>query len=281
MIDAHLHVWDPAVLDYGWLTPAAGPLHARFDVDDARQAAERCAVSTGVPVDGAILVQAADTAAETAWLLAQAGATGGWVRGVVGWLPLRVPDAVATALAERDVRHVGVRHLLHDDPDPQLLTRAPVRASLALVRDAGLPFDVPDAYPHLMPQAADLADAVPGLVVVLDHLGKPPLGEDLGSWRRLVRELAARPGTVAKVSGLATSTAPGVGWSAATARPAWDAALEAFGPDRLMLGSDYPIAPEAGDYTASVTPLLELAGELTPDERSALLCGTARRVYGV
>lgn len=281
MIDAHLHVWDPAVLDYGWLTPAAGALHARFGVDDARRAAERCAARTGVPVEGAILVQAADTAVETEWLLAQADAAGGWVRGVVGWLPLRSPEAVATALAERDARHVGVRHLLHDDPDPQLLTRLPVRASLALVRDAGLPLDVPDAYPDLLAQAADVVDAVPGLVVVLDHLGKLPLGEDLDRWRRLVRELAARPGTVAKVSGLATSTAPGVPWSAATARPAWDVALDAFGADRLMLGSDYPIAPEAGDYAGSVGPLLELAAELAPGERHALLAGTARRVYGV
>lgn len=282
MIDAHLHVWDPAEIDHGWLRPGLGDLYGRFDVTTARAAAEAAARVTGVPVEGVVLVQAADHAAETAWMERQAETSDGWVRGVVGWLPLREPREVETLLDGPRGLRVGVRHLFHDDPDPDMLADPRVRSSLRAVARAGLPLDVPDAWPAgLLPHVVDLARDQPDLVVVLDHLGKPPVGGDLRSWSELVRELARNPSAVAKVSGLATSLVPGARWSTATVRPVWDVALEAFGPDRLLLGSDYPIAQPAGDYVGAVGPLLTLVGELSPDERTAVLSGTAHRVYGV
>lgn len=124
-----------------------------------------------------------------------------------------------------------------------------------------------------------MAAAVPDLVVVVDHLGKPPLGGDLGRWRTDLRALGPIEQVSAKVSGLATSGAVGV--SPEVLRPVWEEALEVFGPNRLMFGSDWPIADPAGDYGAGTAAVLELIAELSTTEREQVLRGTAERVYRV
>ncbi|MFC7404026.1 amidohydrolase family protein [Georgenia alba] len=275
VIDTHLHVWDPGLLDYGWIPP--GPLFRRFTVADARAAAAELAA----PVRGAVLVQAADSLEETRHLLRQQEADE-WVLGVVGWLPLRRPDRVRALVEEGFTENlVGVRHLTHDDADPRMLSLPVVRESLAAVAAAGLPLDIPDAYPGQLDQVPDLAADVDGLRVVVDHLAKPPLGGDDAEWEAQLRAAARLPNVVAKVSGLATSVAPGASWGRDLAARAWDLALESFGPDRLMLGSDWPIAPRVGDYAATLGVALELLEELTPAEQAAIREGTARAVYGL
>lgn len=276
-IDAHVHVWDLELHDYAWLGPQHGGLYASFSPVQALEALTSCGVGT------AVLVQAEDSAAETAYLLTVADRHP-WVAGVVGWLPLADPEATAAALEDllRNPRFCGVRHLVHADPRPDLLDSAPVRDSLRQVAAAGLPLDVPDAYPRHLEQAGRLAEEVADLVVVIDHLAKPPLGRpEMGEWRAQLRRVAQRPSTVAKVSGLRS---PGAPYTVEAVRPAWDAALELFGPDRLMFGSDWPVTvPEDAHGPVGYRPTFEvlaaLVGELTVDEQRSVWGETARRVY--
>ncbi len=271
-VDAHLHVWDLARSRYGWLTPGHGPLYATFTPDDA------AAELAGCGVGRAVLVQAEDSERDTELLLAAADRYE-WIAGVVGWVRLEDP-----ALAERQLDRWqgqpafrGVRQLIHDDPRDGLLADPGVRASLRLVAARGLTFDVPDAWPRHLAATADLAGALPDLPIVLDHLGKPPFGgADWDAWRRALAAVAARANTVAKVSGLHV---PGRPFTVEGLRPAWAAALELFGPERLMWGSDWPMTLLAAGYAGTWEVLAALVGELAPDEQRLLVGGTAGRVY--
>ncbi len=271
-LDAHLHVWDLALNSYPWLGPQHGVLYTDFPPERAQH--ELAASGVG----SAILVQAEDSVAEAEYLLAVADRSD-WVAGVVGWVPLEEPEAAAATL-DRFTAHprfCGVRQLVHDDPRPDVLDLPAVRASLRQLAAAGVPLDVPDAWPRHLDQAARLAEDIPDLVVVIDHLAKPPRGlPELAEWRTQMARAARGPGTVAKVSGLRR---PGQPYSADALRPVWEAALELFGPDRLMFGSDWPMTVPEGGYGPTYEVLAALIGELSPDEQRSVLGGTARRVY--
>jgi L-fuconolactonase len=273
-LDSHLHVWDLSENTYSWLGPQHGVLYRDFPPDEAGR--ELAASGVG----SAILVQAEDSVAETEFMLGIADRHD-WVAGVVGWVPLEDPEAAAGIL-ERFRRHpkfCGVRQLVHDDPRPDVLDLPPVRASLRHLAAAGVPLDVPDAWPRHLAQAGRLADEVPDLVVVVDHLAKPPRGlPELGEWRAQMAEVARRPTTVAKVSGLRRAGQP---YTVEALRPVWETALELFGPKRLMFGSDWPMTAPDGGYGPTYEVLAALIGELAPAEQQELLGGTARRVYNL
>lgn len=277
--DAHLHLWDLATSSYAWLAGAPEALRRTVDIDDVREGLEE------LDVTRVVLVQADDTDEDTAHLQttardieehAQRTGTGIARADVVGWLPLTDPDAVRDALADpRRTDHlVGVRHLVHDEPDPGFLDLPEVATSLELLAEAGLPLDVPDAFERHMAQVGRVAQRHPGLTVVLDHLGKPPLGdlEAMPRWKTQLAEIAACPNVVAKVSGLATS---GNGDFAAAA----DLALSLFGADRLMIGSDWPIAPTALDLSSGFAPVLAHVRTWEEDAVRAVSRETAARVY--
>jgi len=272
VIDSHVHLWDPAD-GYAWLA-------ARPELRRPVTAAEARAELDAAGVAEAILVQADDTLLDTERMLAVA-AEHPWVAAVVGWVPLDDPARAAAEL-ERLGAHPklrGIRHLVHDDPRRDFLELPAVRASLALLAERGLAFEVPDAWPAHLGQASALAAALPGLTIVIDHLAKPPFGgPDWDAWAAALREAAAHPNTVAKVSGL---HARGVAHPARVVRPAWDAALEAFGPGRLMYGSDWPMTAAEGGYASTHAQLAPLIDELAPAERSAIYAGTACRVYAL
>ncbi|GAA1775675.1 amidohydrolase family protein [Agromyces lapidis] len=271
-IDAHLHLWDRSLSEYGWITPELGPLNADFGPGEAR------AELDAAGIDGAILVQAEDSAADTRYLL-DVAATNDWVLGVVGWVPL---DDTRSALAALDAlagerRLRGIRHLVHDDPRDEFLELPAVRASLAEVAARGLAFDVPDAWPRHLGAARRLAEALPELTVVIDHLAKPPVGgDDFAAWEREFVALAALPNTVAKFSGLHL---PGVPFGPATVRPLWELAIERFTPDRVMYGGDWPMTVPHGGYQPTWRVMRECVDDLDPVERDAVLGGTAERVY--
>ena len=273
VVDAHLHLWDLQRGEYAWLTPEAGPLYATFTAEQARQELDRCGVGT------AVLVQAEDSERDTESMLEVAGRHE-WVIGVVGWVRL---DDVAIAEAQldrwqRSPAFVGVRHLLHDDPRDDLLDRPAVRATLRVLAERRLAFDVPDAWPRHLAATARLARALPELSVVVDHLGKPPFGTpEWADWHATLTAVAEQPSTVAKVSGLQE---PGVPFTAERVRPAWDAALELFGPGRLMWGSDWPMTLRTGGYRRVWEVMSSLVAELSVDEQRSVLHGTAGRVYG-
>ena len=273
VVDSHVHLWDPAI-GYEW--------HVEFGFGPGLRrpitAAEARVELDAAGVDEAILVQADDTAADTDLMLAAAGANP-WIVAVVGWVPLDDP-AEAAAELDRRAAHPklrGIRHLVHFDARPDFLDRPAVRESLALVARHGLAFDVPDAWPRHLRQTADLAEALPELPVVIDHLAKPPFGgEDWDAWAEVMARAAALPNTVAKVSGL---HADGVAHPVDVVRPAWELALELFGPDRLLYGSDWPMTVAGSGYVSTWKQLGTLIGELSPAEQSAIYEGAARRVY--
>lgn len=272
ILDAHLHVWDLQVGTYPWLTPDLGPLYANYSIEQAHAEARAAGITE------AILVQAEDSVAETDYLLALAQRHS-WIRGVVGWLPLD-DLAAARALLERYDRNpllVGLRHLIHDDPRPDLLDSAEARRTLAVIAEHDYPVDIPDAWPRHLQQVERLAAAAPDLTIVVDHLAKPPRGQaDFPAWADTLHRVAAHENTVAKLSGLHV---PGQPYTAAALRPAWDVALAAFGPDRLLYGSDWPMSVPHGGHRPTHEVLMELVSELTEPERTRLLRGTARRVY--
>lgn len=271
-VDAHLHIWDLARSAYGWLTPDLGDLYATFTPDQARQEMDACGIGR------AVLVQAEDSVRDTELML-EAAAAHPWVAGVVGWIQLDDPGTAAAQLARWTEHRVfrGVRHLLHNDPREDLLARPVVRATLRLVAGHGLALDVPDAWPRHLGATAELAAALPNLRVVVDHLGKPPFGRpDWPAWRSALAEVASRPNTVAKVSGLQV---PEVAFTVNQVRPAWEAALELFGPARLMWGSDWPMTVPSPGYAGAWQVMSGLVGELSAGEQELLLAGTATRVY--
>ncbi len=290
IIDAHLHLWDlegvgadsasagggtPARRAYCWLGPQHGILNRSYAAEEAQR------TLAGAGIGGAVLVQADDTAADTASML-RVARENDWVLGVVGWIPLESPSGARAALdlLGADAKFKGIRHLVHDDPRNDFLDLPAVRESLAALAASGLAFDVPDAFPRHLGQTAQLARDVPGLTVVLDHLGKPPLYDDdsMPRWRQGFRALAELPNTVAKVSGLHR---PGVPYTAAALRPVWEEALTAFGPDRLMFGGDWPVSLSGAPYAETAGVLFDLVSTLSAPEQSAVLRRTAARVYGL
>jgi len=274
IVDSHLHVWDLDRGGYHWLRRLDDPRHPlrrSFGPDEAT--AELAAAG----VDRAVLVQAEDSVRDTAYLL-EVAAKYDVVAGLVGWVRLDDPAIAEAQLAEYGDALVGVRHLVHDDPRDGFLALPRVRRSLALLAERGMPFDVPDAWPRHLAATAELADALPSLTVVVDHLGKPPRGRDLGPWAETLRAVAARPNTVAKLSGLQQ---PGQPFTTEALRPVVEIALEAFGADRLMYGGDWPMTVPAGGYAAHWDVIRGLVDELTEAERAGVLHGTATRVYAL
>ncbi len=276
VVDAHQHFWNLRTGSYPWLTPEAGPIYRTFEPE------ELVPQLAAAGIDRTVLVQAMDSYADTDAMLAQADEHD-FIAAVVGWVPLNRPAEAAQAL-ERYGRHpkfAGVRHLIHDDPDPDWVIQDSVIEGLGLLAEAGLPFDVVAVLPRHLEHVPVLAERVPGLRMVIDHLAKPPIKEKgWEPWASLIAAAAECPGVYAKVSGLNTA-ADAETWTAGDLRPYVDHAIETFGPDRLMFGSDWPVAVLAGDYAKVWRETGALLAELSDDDRSAVLGGTAARFYRI
>jgi L-fuconolactonase len=272
VIDSHVHVWDPAQVDYPWLVEAPS-LDRRFDVtdiDDELDAAGVVAV---------VLVQAADDVDDTALMLERA-ASNPRIAGVVGWVPLLDPPA-AERLLDRWANSaiVGVRHLVHRDPDPDLLSDSRIDDVLAMLAARNLAFDVCAESEHLLRIVPDLARRHPHLTLVIDHLAKPPIATGGWlPWAQLLADVAEAPNTTVKLSGLNTAAAPGA--ASVDYQRYVDHALDVFGPERTMYGSDWPFALlAANSYTDIWRDLRACLNDLDHADRCSVLAGTAQRVY--
>lgn len=278
IIDAHHHVWDLAVRPQPWITGHdLAPLARSFSARDLAAEARAAGVS------GTIVVQTVCVPEETPELLALA-AGGDLVAGVVGWTDLTSPDVADAIAALREQpggdRLVGIRHQVQEEPDPRWLLRPDVQRGLMAVAAAGLVYDLV-VKPFHLPAAAEAAARLTGLTFVLDHLGKPPIAtEALEPWASDLRRLAALPNTAGKLSGLVTETAPGA-WRTESLEPYARNALDAFGPQRLMFGSDWPVCTLRADYATVVRTADTLTAGLSPAERDAVFHDTAVRVYGL
>jgi len=278
VVDAHHHLWDLDVRDQDWITgPALAPLRRNFLLDDYRHLAEAHGIAASV------VVQTVTVPGETPELLALAAASD-LIAGVVGWTDLTAPGiadriAVLTELPGGP-KLVGLRHQVQSEPDPDWLTRPDVLRGLADVARAGLVYDLVITCGQLA-AAAWAAAAVPDLMFVLDHLGKPPIASGRTEpWAEDLRGLAALPNTSAKLSGLVTE-ADWHRWQVTDLRPYAEAAVDAFGPARLMFGSDWPVCTLAAGYGDVLATARDLTLGLSPAEREAVFAGTATSVYGL
>jgi L-fuconolactonase len=276
IVDAHHHLWDLGVRDQDWITgPDLAPLRRDFLLGDFQPLADANGVAASV------VVQTVTVPEETPELLALAAASD-LIAGVVGWTDLTAPDIAdrIAALTEGPGggKLVSLRHQVQNEPDPDWLTRPDVLRGLAAVAQAGLVYDLVITAGQFG-QAIRAAAAVPGLRFVLDHLGKPLIASGRTEpWAADLRRLAALPNTVAKLSGLVTE-ADWHQWKVADLRPYGDAALDAFGPARLMFGSDWPVCTLAASYLDVLATARDLTAELSPAEREAVFSGTANAVY--
>jgi L-fuconolactonase len=277
VIDAHQHVWNRTAARYDWLGPDIAAIDRDFDLDDALPSMRRAGV------DATILVQAADNAEDTANMIAVADRHP-QVVGIVGWVPLDDPDAAARQLDElrRDPRLVGIRNLIHDRPDPDWILRPDVDAGLGVLEAAGVAFDYVTSSPAALAHVPVISERHPELRIVIDHLGKPPIGvgdDARRQWARILANAARNPRVSAKVSGLYRAHGAMYDWSPELLRPFVDHAVEAFGVDRLMWGSDWPVSELGGGYDRVWDALASIFADLAPLERAAVLGGTAASVY--
>ena len=278
-VDAHLHVWDLERATYPWLGPHLAPIDVSHHIDDVRPSLR----SNGV--DGVILVQAADNAEDSDHMFAVADRAPEVV-GVVAWAPLADPERTAERIAalRAEPRFVGVRVLIHDLPDPDWIVGPGPDAGLGVLAAERVPYDYVTADPAALRHIPTICERHPGLRLVIDHLGKPPVGgtaEQLRSWRELLAPAAASPSVYAKVSGLYPPGGDLTEWKPDDLRPILETALELFGPGRLMVGSDWAVSRLAGGYDRVWGALAALVDELDPADRAAVLGGTATACYGL
>ncbi|WP_369229514.1 amidohydrolase [Streptomyces sp. R21] len=275
-VDAHHHVWDLSVRDQDWISgDELAPLRRDFTLGDLEPEARAAGVTATV------LVQTITVPEETPEFLALA-ARSELVAGVVGWTDLTAPDVAGTLAKLRagpGGEHLaGIRHQVQGEPDPRWLVRPEVLRGLSAIAEAGLVYDLV-VKPHQLAAAVEAAERLPGLTFVLDHLGKPPIASgELAPWAQQIRSLAALPNTVCKLSGMVTE-ADWDFWTIAALTPYADTVLDAFGPGRLMFGSDWPVCRLAATYAEVIAVARVLTAGLSPAERHDVFTGTAMRTY--
>jgi L-fuconolactonase len=272
-IDAHFHCWHLDRGDYGWLTPALGPIYRDVHVTDwQRQAAPH-------GITGGVLVQAAPTEAETQFLLAQADAHPA-VLGVVGWADLLAADAAEriTALA-RHPRLKGLRPMLQDIADPEWILQPALEPALRAMEDQGLVFDALVKPVHL-PHILTLAQRHPHMKIVIDHAAKPDIAaQQWQPWADDMARLAQETSAACKLSGMMTEA--GQEAAPAAVRRWADHVLQCFGPRRVIWGSDWPVLELAGSYAQWHDETMNVLAHLTSQDRVAVMGGNARRIYAL
>jgi len=272
IVDAHHHFLDPARIDYPFLR-FLPDLARRLDSDDLAP------LVRGAGVDRTICVQAADSLDETAFLLEQA-ARADWVAGVVGWVPLADPPAAARALERvggAGSRLCGIRHLIHDEPDPDWAVAPRVLESLALLAARRLVFDLSAFSARHLEHVATIALRVPDLDVVICHFGMPRVDqEEWEPWASAFARAARNPRCHVKISGLDLFLG---GCDAARIQRYVDHALACFGPDRMLWASNWPVSLQLRGYRELLDTGRAVLAGCAGAERAAVLGGTANRVY--
>jgi L-fuconolactonase len=275
-VDSHVHVWDLAVREQPW-TASLPVLRRSFTLADLTPSL------AAHQIDRVVLVQTVCVAAETPEMLTLAAGEER-VGGVVGWVDLCVSDVAARLQAlragEGGAALVGIRHQVQEEDDPLWLCRANVRRGLEAVADAGLVYELVVRPPQLE-AVLDTVTALPHLRFVLDHGAKPDVSAPVSAeWREAMHRLGARGNVVAKLSGL-TSEAGAAGWTVESLRPFAEPLIDAFGVERLMFGSDWPVCLLGGGYDATIEATQAWLGDRSDAERELVFGGVAARVYGL
>lgn len=272
IIDAHHHLWRYSPREYGWITPDMEVLQRNFLAADLESEMRTAGV------EGSIVVQARQTIAETEWLLKLAERTI-TIQGVVGWVPLTattLPAALKKLGGHRKLK--GVRHVIQSEPEDDYILRDDFNRGIATLLDTGLVYDILIHERHL-PQAATFVSRHPQQVFVLDHLAKPRIRDGaLQPWQDNLQRLSEYPNVYCKLSGLVTE-ADWATWTLEALQPYLDVCLRAFGPERLMAGSDWPVCLLASSYKRWWAALHQWCTRLNAEQCEQVLGGTARRAY--
>ncbi len=275
-VDTHQHFWNLSEVEYPWLIPAYGPIYANFGPADLAPQIKAAGI------DKTVLVQSANSYADTASMLVHADYND-WIGAVIGWVDLLNPDQTAADLDlfGKHPKFRGMRHLIHEEKNPDWVVQDVVIESLRLLASRGMIFEVVAVFPNHLKHVPTLSQKLPELKIVIDHLAKPPIKDGpMAVWSDQIRAAAQNPNVSAKISGLNTAVGSAT-WSADDLRPSIEAAAAAFGPDRLMFGSDWPVCILAGDYNQVWTETNKAISGFSASEREAMLGGTATRVYGL
>lgn len=273
IIDSHHHLWAYDAAQYPWI-PFGSPLERSYGFDDfIEHRGEH-------DVQGTVAVQARQTLEETDWLLCLAKANS-LCKGVVGWVPLQDDDIAETLDRYLDEQLLkGVRHVIQDEEDPAFMLRPGFLNGLQKLSQTRLRYDIL-VFGHQLPNTIEMVDALPDeMPLVLDHIAKPVINPSQfdQKWADDFQALSQRNNVLCKLSGMATEVR-GETWTSDTLKPYFDHALECFGPQRLMFGSDWPVALLKTDYMRWVDAVLGAIDEFTADERDQIMYRNAEVFY--
>jgi L-fuconolactonase len=273
-IDAHQHFWDYSAAEYPWIGQGLERLARDYLPPDLTP------LLAAEGLDGSVAVQARQSVEESRWLLDLAAAHP-LVKGVVGWVDLRsdrVGDDLRVLAA--NPTFVGVRHVVQDEPDPRFVLDESFVRGLRQLHRHGLTYDLL-LYPHQLPAAIELVGLLPEQPFVVDHLAKPRIAfGEIEAWEREIRAIARHENVCCKVSGMVTEAAR-QGWTPDDFTPYLDVVLDAFGPERLMFGSDWPVCLLAGEYADVAAIARDYFSRLTAAEQQMIWGDTAARFYGL
>jgi L-fuconolactonase len=271
-IDAHQHFWQYNPAEHVWMTDEMAALKRDFLPTDLKPLLD------DLGFEGCVAVQARQNLEETRWLLSLADQHD-FIFGVVGWVDLR--SAELAAQLERFAGHpklVGVRHIVQDEPDDNFMLREDFLRGIARLADFGLTYDVL-VFPRQLPAAIRLADAFPQQLFVLDHVAKPPIAEGtLDRWEGGLRELATMPNLWCKLSGMVTEARWKV-WQREDFRRYLDVVFDAFGPERLMIGSDWPVCTLSAEYADAMGIVMDYIEQYPAAIQAGILGGNCARFY--
>jgi L-fucono-1,5-lactonase len=271
-IDAHQHFWIYSSAEYEWIDDSMAALRQNFLPDDLAPELKNAGFG------GSITVQARQTLEETRWLLDLAARSPS-ILGVVGWVDLRSPMVRSELeVLARNPKLVGIRHVVQSEPDDRFVLRPDFMRGISVLEEFNLAYDILIYSKHL-PIAAEFVARFPRQRFVLDHLAKPPIKSGhIDSWARGISQLAAFPNVFCKLSGLVTE-ADWQRWTVKQIVPFLDVAFESFGPDRLMIGSDWPVCLIAASYARALEVVKSYLDEKRPDSQDRVLGGNALRFY--
>lgn len=273
-IDAHHHLWHYNAEEYPWMSDGMDVLRRDFEVDELQTLAKAHSVA------GTVAVQARQTLSETEWLLDIAERTP-LILGVVGWVPLISSDLEGD-LERLHARPMlkGVRHVLHDEADPNYMLREDFNVGIRLLERYGLRYNLLIFAEHL-PQTIDFVDRHPNQMFILDHIAKPRIADgEMAIWNKHLRALSERQNVACKISGMVTE-ANWQDWSEDHLAPYIEAVLSAFGSSRMMFGSDWPVLTLASSYDRWIGTVGRIVERLSAAEAEDIMWRTAQRVYGL
>lgn len=274
IIDAHHHYWEYDAVAYDWIDDSMKAIRQDFLPEQLSKTIEEAGI------DGVITVQARQMIEETDWLLELARQTP-FMKGVVGWLPL-MEDNLECHLIKYSEESLlkGLRHVIQGEDDPEFMLRSDFNRGISMLKKYGLVYDILIVERQL-PNTIQFVDRHPNQPFVLDHIAKPLIGKnELLPWKDNIRELARRPNVCCKLSGMVTE-ADFQHWTPEQLQPYFEVVMEAFGPKRLMFGSDWPVCLVATTYKSWLNLVRKNIAAFSREEQAGIMGGNAARVYGL